>query len=223
METLKGLLDALRASVYNMAALMLPGAFLVEIVRRSFGIGELVPWHPPVPYLIAAYVAGFTLQGISGMVFHWAPVRRATADDAQTAARAAASATAAALLVKRYDVASIPPGSLVDVALTRAADQREVYDKFTALRDMSRALALAFALTALGAGVRLATLGETAGPLQVRGCIAGLVVGLVGFFGSVDRYRRFAELPEKAILSVLIALELKERAASRPEAGQTGE
>lgn len=211
MDYLKTLLEALRASAYSLAALILPGAFLVEVVRRAFGIEGAVPWDPPVPYITCAYVAGFTLQGVSSRMFGWQLFRKATTNDSSVKDKDQAIETARALLAKRYDVDNLPPPSVVDVALTKAGEHREVYDKFTALRDMSRSLATVFAVMTVAAGVRLVLSSASGNGLMIRECAAALVVGIVGFWGTVDRYRRLQTLPEKAIAGVFVAQHLKER------------
>lgn len=211
MEDLKTLIETLRTSAYTTLALLMPGALLLECLRRAADIGVLLPWTQPVPYLAAAYVAGFTLQGLSSRVFKWAWVQRLAADAHLRSELDAATVSARALITKRYAIDDVPVGSVIDIALTKAADKREIYDRFTAIRDMSRGLSVVFSLMIVAAPLRLAISWRGGDHILLRSCLVGIVVGLMGTWGSLDRYRRLQYAGEKAMMGIFLATELQER------------
>jgi hypothetical protein len=221
MDEIKGILESLRASAYNLAALLLPGALLLEIVQRAFALGALIPWSQPVPYAVAAYATGFVLQGVSCRLFARPVLRKAVALADLTRERDEAVAAARALVLRRYEVEDVPAASVVDIALTRAADKREVYDKFVAMRDMARALTVVFTVMFIAAAVRLAGAWHAKDPRLVRECAVAVAAAALGLYGAFDRLQRFQVAAEKAIVGVFIASELQLRPGPKggPDSG----
>lgn len=216
VENIAPIIDAVRSSVYSLAAILLPGALWLEVFRRTFRLEAVISWTPPIPYLALAYVVGFVLQGISSRVFLWKRIEQHVKDDGAKAELQEVSKTVQGIIVKRYDCDNIPITSTINVALTKANAHREVYDKFTALRDMARSLTVVFGMVALLTTVRIG-LDVHRDRWQELGSMALVVfVSLLGVYGASDRYRRLQFCADKAILGAFVAGELKEKEQTAP-------
>lgn len=209
MEHLKSLFEALKSSAYSLAAILLPGALLLELVRRIFHLMAVIPWDPPVPYVVLAYVVGFVLQGAASWVFSWKRLDRILTDEEALTRKTNVIASAQSLLEKKYEVGSVPESSVIDIALTRASVHREVYDKFTALRDMARSLVIVLAVSTL-AFLWRAVMAPNG--WERAAALAAAVAVAIGACGAADRYRRFRVTGDIAIVGALLASELKEKA-----------
>src|SRR5690349_16619081 len=75
MDTLKSLLESLKAATYGVLALLLPGAALIELLDRLVPIQSLASRWGTASYLALAYISGAAIQGVSSLLFGLKPLK----------------------------------------------------------------------------------------------------------------------------------------------------
>jgi hypothetical protein len=188
-------IDALKSAAYELTALVLPGIVLVAI-GHAFADTPL-PASVPA-WLIAGYVLGLVLQGIGAWTSRRRGLRRLVG--ATATRKISAAETRAKELVEKELGKDIADEHLLDTVLTRVHQYRQVYDKFLALADTARALALvgliATVLVLIAYGSDLDTARAW---LMLLGTIAC-------WLALCERYHRFAPLALKALYGKYVAL-----------------
>jgi hypothetical protein len=209
VESIKGIVESLKVTLYEWLGIFLPGLCAVESVRVVLlPIKNVVPGSPRpdsgaslfdptsvVAYLVLAYIAGLAVQGLSALVlekligrFFPSPV----SEDRQ-AARAVANA-----LVK----GDLPEDLLVSFCLSRVDTKRSAYDRFLALRDMTRALVLISAATGIEV---LAADTRRVAPNHKVWLALGCLLATAGF---LERFIRYRPLPNQALFGLFLSAEL---------------
>lgn len=204
MDALKSLLELLKCYAYELVALVLPGAMLVAAANDTTGFQ---PIGGAVGLVVAAYAIGVAVQGASSLIVHkfW-----------KNSADPNAEVVALALAEAETDLGrAVPESALLDFCLSRVGADRNVYDKFTALRDTARALGSSAPVAAA-----LATYGHWAG-IWTGSTLAGLarissvVIGTLLFsFACFSRYQRFSPLAKNAMFGQYLALRAVEKRAA---------
>jgi hypothetical protein len=196
VETIKALFDALKTTTYGVTAVLLPGATVLELLRRITPLNSLVVGA--VGYVAAAYVCGSAVQGVASVLFGLPLLRRAGAGVQTQSAEEHARRILELRLGEKID-----RDRVLDLCLSAVETRRDVYDKFIALRDMSRGLALAAVIAA--AVIAILHHGDL---LSVRYGLA-LAISLLAVTGFVDRYRRFAPLGRQVIYAQFIVAQTR--------------
>lgn len=197
MESIQGAIDGLKSATYEISAVILPGVVLLGVAHA------LVATPSPdsaLAWVVAGYAVGLMLQGLASGAVKTRGVRWLIGGVNPVAAPATAAETRARKMVEEKLGTDIAKAHLVDVALTRVHPNRHVYDKFLALADTARALALVAVM-----GIALVLYGmrdvlDTRGPWFA---ISGLVVA---WFGLCERHRKFAPLAYRALFGKFVAL-----------------
>lgn len=209
MEALKELLDSLRSSVYTILSLLLPGSIIVYLAQSL--LPERFRLPPRVAgFLVAAYVAGLAAQGFGGVVPSLVKrimkaIRKYRKKDGQDAKPKSADDETEAFVKGIIDKnlgTSIPASTTFNVTLSSVHDHREVYDRFTALRDMCRGLIVASVIALIVLLVRRKEFSSGV----FWGAIAVLVAAAAGLN---ERYIRFSPLPRQIVFGQFIAAQLK--------------
>jgi hypothetical protein len=204
MESVQGIVEGLKYATYEITALLLPGVVLIAIgheVASTPAPGSLATW------LVASYTLGLVLQGVSSWASRRCCVRwlvggvKPVTTSAQTRAKEIVTKELGAQLADEH---------LLDVVLTRVQPYRAVYDKFLALADTVKALALvavlSFALVVSQSYDEM----EYSKPWLM---LLGLALA---WLALCERHRRFAPLAQKALYGKFVAL-----FAATPSAGST--
>lgn len=195
MDKVQPLIDSVKSLAYELLALLLPGATL--LVLGQYFAGTPVP-PSAVPWIGAAYVLGLALQGGGAWLGRTRGARvliGGYVDQVSSAEQRAKE------IVTTDFGASIASEHLLDVAITRAQPHRQVYDKFLALTDTTRGLALVMVLA-----VGLACYGARDHLDEWRSWLP--MIGLVAAWGGFcERYRRFAPVASKALYATYITLQ----------------
>lgn len=185
--------------------MLLPGAVLVEIALRLTPIDGVVTRGGVVAFLASAYVAGGALQGVAAFVFSLRPLR--TLSDSGNLRQ---SEEHAQRILEAKLGEKISRDRVLDLCLSRVQSKREGYDKFIALRDMSRALVL---VAIVVAAVVLLQHRHQLFTVRYGAVLLGCVVMALSF---LERYRRFAPLARQVVFAQFIAGEMKqEKSRSR--------
>lgn len=197
MESIQGMIDGLKSATYEIGALLLPGVVLIAVSNAFAGTPQ--PDSTAV-WLVVSYVVGLVLQGLAALAhcsrwLRW--ISGGVVSDPTPAERRARE------IVEKECGKEIAEQHLLDFVLTRVYPNRQVYDKFLALADTTRALALvAFISIGLVAYGRHAAL-DTRTPWLT---IAGFAVA---WLALQERHRRFSPLAYKALYGKFIALQGK--------------
>lgn len=193
----KALIEAAKANTYELLATVLPGAALVTATARALGL--------PVPadaivLLGYAYAVGLAVQGIGSAIVVFATRR------SKRPAGLSPSQAQALALVRKEMGDDFPQEALLDVCLTRIGTDRSVYDKFVALRDTSRGLAVVTLPVVASVLVqKWATVYGAGGLAGVAKVGALLVGGGLVTFGFIERYRRFSPLAAQIVHGQFLA------------------
>ena len=209
MDTLRALFDLLKNNAYEVLAILLPGAMVVEVLKRLFDKADaalrvLLTGKAELKYIGLIYVLGTVLQGLMRIItdsdwFRKLVLRQGPAAEALRAG----AAEAIQLSFTGDPSASTRARVTVAVALSKMEDKRSVYDKFTALRDMARGVCAAMVVSTVSLSLAF-------GLTDLKffdggGALAAFVLGAVG---SLWAYRRYAPLADEAICSQVIASKL---------------
>jgi len=201
LETLKGLLDATKAFTYELLAVLLPGAVVLAALEHEYAL--VVPGDA-LGGASAAYVIGIVLQGMADFGLKRAWIAKRLSNES-----AWKETSDYALRLIRRTLDEVPERATLDICLTRVGAGRVVYDKFVALRDTARGLALATlvasvsiivgdwpAITAGAAGYAFA---------KATGAIA---LALAVFLAFIQRYARFHPLALQEVYGQFLATQL---------------
>lgn len=207
MDSIKGLLELAKNYAYELLALVLPGAILVAAAGDAF---DMQPLGNSIGFLVAGYATGVALQGAASAVVH--KLWKSAAQPDIAVEKLVAAELAGDL------GAEAPMSCALDFCLSRLGADRTVYDKFIALRDTARGLAIAAPVSAglfiwghwsfLWTGSRLTGL--------VRLGLVLLAASLVSL-ATFSRYRRFAPLAKNAVFGQYLALRAVEKRAQAKE------
>jgi hypothetical protein len=217
VESVKWIFESLKLTLYEWMAVLLPGIAGVECIRLL-----LLPTHNFLPgspkssdqpaifatnvvaYVVVAYLAGLVFQGLSSVLVERsvAYVLKRLYKKAKTppppSSKALALKVARGLL--RED---LPEPLLVSFCLSRVDVKRTSYDRFTALRDMCRALTLVAAIAAVG--VLFAA--ESRVPSGYRWPL--LIVAIFAAAGLCERFIRYRPLADEALYGLFLSNEIQ--------------
>ncbi len=204
MEGVKILIDSVKSTTYELLALVLPGAIL--LLAALSAVGVTLPGGTVV-LLGASYAAGMALQGIGDFLFKRSPLKKL----AEVPAKWKETQVYALRLINRRLDHPIPDWAVLDVCLTRVEARRTVYDKFTALRDTARGLAVVTPILA-GLLLRIYWSQLTVGSLWlvIAKLAAMLATTASVFMAFAQRYTRFHPLAQQVVYGQFIALEIGE-------------
>jgi hypothetical protein len=204
LETLKGLLDATKAFTYELLAVLLPGAAVLAVIGHEYAL--VVP-SETLAATAAAYVIGIVLQGVADYCLKRTWIAKRLGNDS-----AWKEAAAYALNVIRKTLAEVPECAALDICLTRVGAGRVVYDKFIALRDTARGLALATLVASVSIIVGNWT-AITAGSVgyAVAKATGAIAVALAVFLALIQRYARFQPLALQAVYGQFLATQLNSK------------
>lgn len=196
MDTLKKFIETLKLTLYEILALLLPGAILVEAARA--GPQPLLTINTTgstgiIYFVVLSYAGGLAVQGITNLVFRRLPnlfrtghlstnpPRRKQPLEAQAEARR---------VVEKLFGPKVDDELLEGYCLSSLGKSQAVYDRFLALRDTARALFLVFPLAWLlfAYGAHWPSASKS----------IGLLFGLIGF---LERYHRFDRAAEEALFT----------------------
>jgi hypothetical protein len=200
MDTLKSLIDAAKLTVYELLAVLLPGAVLAEAGVHggyvTFGSGTA----GAVRLLGAAYVLGLATQGLAHLLFRRLP--RLFRSDRELEGRENGK-QAARRLAEQLIGHGVDDDLLFDFCLSRIGKSRTTYDRFLALQDAARALVLVVPIGLAYALPGGASPGLRHPPLLV------LIFGLgLGVAGLLDRYLRFRQAGDRVVYAEFLAAEV---------------
>lgn len=202
LETLKGLLEAAKATTYELLALLLPGAVILATIERTC---EVEMPFGTIGAIAAAYIFGTALQAIADFVLKRERIAKLIEGDKSTWKTSADYALQ--LIQKKLQAA--PKEATLDVCLTQVGPHRNIYDKFIALRDTARGLAFATVFAATIVIVRkwdvLASGSSNCAFAKVAGAV---VLAVILFLAFIQRYARFQPLAHQAVYGQFIALQL---------------
>jgi hypothetical protein len=194
-DSLKQLLEGLKTSMYEVLAILLPGVALAHLGSTFFAIS--IPGQI-VGMLVAAYIVGTAVQGLASWVVNASHLRRVLRHDADMVLHD----YAATMIRKKLDD-GVPDGAIFDICLTSIGVGRQVYDKFVALRDAARGLAVAAVLAAVLVVIHhRRDLFDSKEPLVT---VAVFLAAAVLFF---QRFKRFASLGDQVVFGQFIAGQL---------------
>jgi hypothetical protein len=205
LETLKSLLDAAKATTYELLALLLPGAVVLAVLECTCGV--TMPFGT-VGAIAAAYVFGTVLQAVADFVLKLEKVAswiKIDKDDYKPT-----KAYALQVIQKRLQAA--PEAATLDICLTQVGARRTIYDKFIALRDTARGLAFATPIAAvlvicdewpvLWGGWTACSIAKVAG---------AVLLSIVLFLAFIQRYARFHPLAHQAVFGQFLAIQLDKK------------
>jgi len=217
MDTLKAFMETLKLTLYEILAVLLPGAILVEAARKvppglltvnttnSTGI---------IYFLVLSYVGGLAAQGITNLIFRRVPNLLRTGHlstippnrKQPLEAHARAKSVVEELFGTKVKVVDdeFAAGYCLSSSTSHAA-----YDRFLALRDMARALFLVFPVAwwVIAHGANW--------PLAVKSI--GLLLGTIGF---LERYFRYDRAAEEALFTQFLADKDREEKATEDQKGK---
>ena len=208
MESVQGIIDGLKSATYEISALLLPGIVLVALAHVLVGAPD--PGSIPV-WIVAGYCVGLALQGIASWAVRTKVARWFVGGVNPGKAPVTPAQKRAHEIVAKDLGDEIAKDHLLDVALTRVHPNRHVYDKFLALADTTRALALV-AVIAVGLaiyGMRYEL--DTRTPWLI---VAGAAVA---WLGLIERHRKFSPLAYRALYGKFVALHGRAPTADAPE------
>lgn len=210
MEPLKTLLDSAKATTYELLALLLPGGVVLLSVTSAFALA--VPGDV-LGYVAGAYVVGLALQGVGDFLFRRRPLSKVVSDPPSWQPM---QRYALGLIKKKLDD-HVPEQAALDICLTHVEARRNVYDKFIALRDTVRGLAIATVpATVLFLYARWSTLTAGGAAIAVFRVAGVVVVGGLLLLAFVERYGRFHPLAPQVVYGQFIATQLAEPPKSDP-------
>jgi hypothetical protein len=203
MDFISKVFNILKSWFYELLAVLVPGSVIMAVWPWSITVQEHIKLSSTESLVVFAYIAGILSQGIGDLVTRRIDPPRASNKDYKTCN--ALREQVARLVGRKLSAAQVqvPDTALLGICLTHVEAKREVYDKFLALRDMSRGLMVAAVV------VGALTLRERYDVLQAwqLAVIAALCVGsAVAFY---NRYRRYQPLAEQALYEIFLAMELK--------------
>lgn len=194
MESVQRMIDALKSAAYEITALLLPGAVLIAVGHWT----AEVPLPDSTPaWFAASYVLGLVLQGASSWMGRRSGVRHLVGAAVPPATPAE---TRAKEIIEKDLGKEIADDHLLDVVLTRTQPHRQVYDKFLALADTAKSLALV-SLIAFGLLVL-----ERHTELDTASTWLMLVGTALCWLSLCERHRRFAPIACKALYGKFVAL-----------------
>ncbi len=197
MESVQGIIDGLKSATYEISALLLPGVVLLGVAHALVGTpdpGSILVW------LVGSYAIGLALQGIASRAVRTRGIRWILGGVDPAAAPPTPAKTLATTIVTNELGAEIARRHLLDVALTRVHPNRHVYDKFLALADTARALAL---VAVISVGLVLYGMRDDLGSRTPWLALAGLVVA---WLGLCERHRKFAPLAVTALYGKFVTI-----------------
>ncbi|NBC39888.1 hypothetical protein [Corallococcus exiguus] len=203
MDFISKVFNVLKSWFYELLAVLVPGSVIMAIWPWGVTLQRHINLSSTESLVVFAYIAGILNQGVGDLVTRRIDPPRAANKDYKTCN--ALREQVARIVGQRLSAAQVqvPDSALLGICLTQVEGKREVYDKFVALRDMSRGLMVA---AVVGGAI---TLGERYNSLQAWqvAAIIALSVGTAVAFYS--RYRRYQPLAEQALYEVFLAMELK--------------
>ncbi|HEU4735002.1 MAG TPA: hypothetical protein VFT22_44220 [Kofleriaceae bacterium] len=220
MEALKAFLDSLKAATYELTALLLPGA------AALFSALSILGTTPPggvIGVIGGSYALGLALQGIAAFVFGSTPFRYVISESANLST----TRSYALGLAKKKLGEGVPDAAMFDICLTTIHTHRYIYDKFVALRDTVRALAIALIFVS-GCVIYGSWDTLTAGSwLCVTAKLGGaILISVVVLGGFIERHARFHSLAQQVVYGQFIAVQMavmtenRQDTTKEPEAGR---
>lgn len=202
MDILSKILGILKAWLYEILGVLLPGSVIVTLWPwPGIPAGPHLNAKEPIVFVGLAYIAGLACQGLGEIVTNRLVPPRPKDKKYSTCEKLKEKTVA--LIKSKYSNYELPDGALVGFCLSKVGANRDTYDKFLALRDMTRALMT----ISIPAGLFIVIHGW--GSLnwkQVTAIIVGSALAAFVFYG---RFRRYQPLAEQALYEQFIALELK--------------
>lgn len=205
MDFLTKIFNILKNWFYELLAVLVPGSVLVAVLPGVISVqNAALKFSISEALVIFAYVAGILSQGLSDLVTRRLDPPRATNKDYKTCNTLREQV--AGLVNQKLSAATVqvPIEAVLGICLTHVDTKREVYDKFLALRDMSRGLMVS---VVAAAAILLWRSYASLEPWQVAGVAALALGAAVAFY---NRYRRYQPLAEQALYEVFLAMELKD-------------
>jgi hypothetical protein len=199
MDTLKTFMETLKLTLYEILALLLPGAILVEAARE-------LPQRPLtvnttnstgiIYFLVLSYVGGLAAQGITNLIFRRVPnlLRTGHLSTIPPKRKQPLEAHARAKRVVEKLIGTKVDDEFVEGYCLSSLSTSRAYDRFLALRDMARALFLAFPVAwwVFASGAHW--------PLASK--FIGVLAGTIGF---LERYFRFDRAADEALFTQFLA------------------
>lgn len=189
MEQLKSLIESFKLGVYDLLAVLLPGAAVVEGVAIALDLGDALAKQSGFLVAGAIFVVGLFLQAIAAS---YRPlVAHPSVEEMRDRVKKVIDGKLRGL--------DLPRSELLNYCLSTIESRRAVHDKFVALRDMTRGLAVAAAVVCVAL-----LFGR---PLPLAGRAYAVVVSAAVVWLLWTRYRTFAPLAELAVYSQFLAAE----------------
>jgi len=198
LEALKALFEALKTTTYGVTAILLPGAAVLELLKWTTPLYSVTIGF--VAYTGTAFICGAAVQGVASVLFSMPVLRKLTEPKGGHDGERHAQRILEEKLGEKIELARV-----LDLCLSAVDAKRDIYDKFVALRDMSRGLALT---SLLAAAVLVIRHHSDLGSARYGLSLTFSVLGAVGF---VERYRRFSPLGRQAVYAQFIASEMNSR------------
>jgi hypothetical protein len=192
MEELSKALEASKLAAYELFGILLPGIIVAAPVWPKLASALHVDQASAVGLFVTSIVAGHAIQGVANALFR--PIERIRSRSALAAAFPLCQARVDKLFGER-----VPPEVVLDYCISAIGASRAAYDKFVALRDAARALAIALPV-GLGLIALVGRPGWTSGTWW--GAVGGVLVAAAAL---VERWARFARIPEAIVLSQFLA------------------
>ena len=205
-ELLKGFIDSLKSTTYEFVAILLPGLLLAGVVGHVFATPSL----PAIGWVLVGYALGTAIQGVGAFLFwrfSWIGGQREPAEWAE------AEAVIEPYIQQRLPDAgqdNVSSRMLFDICLTQVGEKRVIYDKFVALRDTSRGLAVVTTpIVGLLAWHYRLQLDHGIGLISCLkwSATAGVMAVLIAAF--VHRYRRFNLVSRQAVYGQYLASQME--------------
>jgi hypothetical protein len=195
MEPVKLLLETLERQTYELFAVFLPGATLLMIVAAL----RLRLWHDvgvPKPsdsllFVVAALVMGRIVHGVANLAFVRGGLARLL-QSRQDEQREEALEVQVISQLQTRGIFVVDSETAVGICLSHLESRRAAYDKFIALTDMAREMAVALLIGTIAISVG-------SGRSDYPG--AGLLIGggLVGCIAFGQLYTVFQPLPRRIV------------------------
>lgn len=230
MDSIKAIFESLKLTLYEWMAVLLPGMAGIECIRLLLlPTKNVLPGSTPpdnsvaifgatnvIAYLVVAYLAGLVFQGLSSVLVGKtvdyvlklndaearAPCPQGRKEAEEKAPPPPASRDQALRLARSLLNEDLPEQLLVPFCLSRLDVKRTVYDRFTALRDMCRALTLVAAIAALAVlfadGSRV--------PSGYKGPL--FIAAALGTVGLCERFIRYRPLANEALFGLFLSNEI---------------
>ncbi|MDY7227714.1 hypothetical protein [Hyalangium rubrum] len=205
MDLLTKIFAVLKTWFYEILGVLVPGSLIAAFWPWNLFALEYLQPSEPLVFIVFAYVAGLFSQGlVDYFTRQFVPPR-----DSNPAYETCnlLQVQVEQLMKKKLPDVQLPRQALLGICLSHVESKREVYDKFLALRDMSRGL---MGASLLAGALLLWQKRDTLTPWQSAGIAVFSVCAAVAFY---NRFRSYQPAAEQALYEMFLALELKPSAS----------